>query len=129
MVTLENFRSRLQNKLFDSSISRDVTVNKLTTSTDKWGDDTVTSTVGTSVKAVLYDYLGARKAFESWGDLKDTETVAVFPYDTDIKPDYDDANTKYQVVANSSTFNVVEVVEYPYGTGNLAYAVRLARNV
>ena len=129
MVTLDNFRSRLQNKLFDSSISRDVTVITLTTSTDKWGDDTSTVSSDTTSKAVLYDYQSAAKLFESWGDLKNTETVAVFPYDTVIAADYMTSNKKYNVVANNITFNVVDVIEYPYGTGNLAYAVRLARDI
>ena len=29
----------------------------------------------------------------------------------------------------SVTFNVTEVVEYPYGGGNLAYAVRLSKQI
>lgn len=130
MVSLSDFRSRLQNRLFDSDIKSTLVVNKIATTTDKWGDlSSTTLESSTSVDAVLYDYNAARKQFESFGDFKNSNVIAVMPYDTTISSDNATNNEIYTVTYDSQTWRVVEVVEYPYGGGNLAYAVGLAREV
>lgn len=131
MVSLAKFRERLQNRLFNNDLAGTLTIKKYDTTTDKWGDATETLASSTDVTAVIYDYLSARKEFESFGEIQNSEMVAVVPYDTDIKSDSEASETDnvYKVVYGSDTFRVVEVVKYPYGGGTLAIAVRLAKEV
>lgn len=123
-ISLANFRAKLDTKLFGSTneISRDVTVYSVSGSTtDSYGDVYETYDSGTSVRAVPYNKFTFQKDFLKWGELQDGESEMAFRYDTTI------TSGSVVVDANQTTtsYEVQDIEDFPYGNGNVAIVARL----
>jgi hypothetical protein len=117
MATLASIQNKLQVKVFDK-LGSSITVKALTTSTDKWGDQTTTGTVSTAVTAVPFNFLKNVKTFNPFGVAQEGEIDMVMPYGTDIQKGY-------VVTFDSTDFDVFDVEKFPYADGNIAFLVRL----
>lgn len=117
MATLASIQNKLQTKVF-SKLGSSLTVRRLTTSTDKWGDPSTTGTSDTAVTGVPFNFLKNNKTFNPFGVAQEGEIDMVLPYGTDIiKGD--------QVIFDSVTFDVFEIEKFPYDDGNIAFLIRL----
>jgi len=117
MATLANIQNKLLVKVFNK-LGSQVTVRELTTSTDKWGDETTTSYVDTEVTGVPFYYFAQNKNYEQYGKLEEGEFDIIVPHGTSV-------STKCQILFNSKTYDVFQIEEYPYSNGNIAYLLRM----
>lgn len=122
MATLESFRSALDNKIWNASISRTVTIyGSDSVVTDSYGDEYVTFDGGVAVKAVPYNVFSYNRDFLKWGVLGDGESEMAFPYDTIIAKD--------SVIVDSndtvSSYEVLDVEDFKFGSGIVAKVARL----
>lgn len=119
MATLTSVRNALFNKIWNTGISRDVTVKTLTGSTvDDYGDVYGETYSESTSRAVPYNTFTHQRSFEAWGELQDGESDMVLPYDTTI----DEFSL---VVDDGKTFEVVDTEIFPFGSGSVATIVRL----
>jgi len=121
-ITLENFRKALDTKIWNSPVSRTVTVfSAASTATDEYGDEYPTRDAGTESKMVPYNKLSTQRDFLKWGTLNDGETEMAVPYTTTIYRDdlIVDSNTLV------SSYEVMDIEPYPYGEGDVATVLRL----
>ena len=119
VVSLESIRSTIQTRIFDD-IGSDLVIKTITTTTDKWGDATETTTASTTVKAVPYNTMYSMREYQPFGILQAGETDLVVPYNATL-------NTKDKVTYNSNDYLVQQIEELPYQGGNIAYVVRLQK--
>ena len=127
-ISIDNFRARLQSKLWsdNSPISRVVTIYTVgSTITDNYGDDYVVSTTSTTTKSIPYSKFPFQQDFLEWGELQVGQTDMVFPYDTVLDSD------SVVVDANETTasYNVVNIETFPYGNGIVAKVARLSEKL
>lgn len=119
MATLETARTALYNKIWNTGISRDVTVKTLTSSSvDDYGDVFEKTYSDSTSRAVPYETFSHQRSFEPWGTLQDGMTDMALPYTTSINKDS-------LIVDEGTTYEVVENQPYPFGDGTLAVIVRL----
>jgi hypothetical protein len=117
MATLANIQSKLQTKVFDK-LGSTLTVRSITSSSDKWGDETTTSTSDTSVVGVPFYFFSQNKNYEQYGQLQEGEFDMIVPFGTTI-------DLGYQVIFDSRTYDVFQVEKYPYADGNIALLLRM----
>jgi len=122
MSKLTTYQSKIENRIF-SSFGSDVVINTLTTSTNKWGDSTTTSTVSTSTKGVPFNYISDTSNYQPFGDLAENEMDMMLRYSVTIGCE------NYTITYDGNTYLVMKVEKYPYAGGNLAYAVRLSKQL
>ncbi len=117
MATLASIRSKLATKVFNK-LGSDVTITAVTTSTDKWGDLTTTSTTSSTVTMVPYNHIKQNKTFNPFGVANEGEFDVIMPYTTTI-------TVGMTAVLDSKTYDVFQVERFPYDDGNIAFLVRL----
>lgn len=127
-ISIDNFRARLQNKLWsdNSPISRIVTIYTAgSTITDDYGDEYIVSTTSTTSKAIPYSKFPFQQDFLMWGELQDGQTDMVFPYNTTLEND----STVVDANETTTSYNVVNIETFPYGNGIVAKVARLSEKL
>lgn len=120
MVSLSSIQANIDNKLFGGDIhSTCILYTKQSSSTNKWGDATVSFNSGSSVKVIPYNYVPAMESYEPFGDLQASESVMVFQHTVNV-------SEEDKISFDGKTFTVKEVEKYPYGGGFILKLVRVA---
>jgi len=126
MVSVLSVRNKLQAKVFDK-LGSNIILNAYTTSTsDKWGDASITYGSNVNSQAVPYNYLKDMLKWETFSDFQQGDVIIVVPYTTSVSP-----NDK--ITYDSQTWYVRQVEEFPMGDGttnyNLATGINLTRSL
>jgi hypothetical protein len=122
MAVLERVRNKLSTKVFSKLGSSLTWEAYSSSSTDKWGDRTVTYSTGVTLTAVPYNLISSRQSFEKFGNLQEGEVDLVVPYTSTI-------GVNDRITFNGVVYFVKEREEYTVSDGVVAYAVRLAKTL
>jgi hypothetical protein len=113
MATLASIRDKLESKVFGAIGSTATLAAATASSTDKWGDGSVTLAAGVSITVVPYAYLNPRVTAQPFGDLKEGEVVVVVRYSQAIGV-YD------ELTFNGFTYTVKQVEQFFFQDGVIA---------
>lgn len=120
MSQLTPFQNKILNRIFNNFGSI-ITITSLSTSTDKWGDATITSSTSVSTTGVPFNYITDTASYEAFGVLSENEMDMMLLHSEMID------THDYYIVYDSNTYIVKRIEKYPFDNGNLAYAVRLVK--
>jgi hypothetical protein len=120
MATLASIRDKLESKVFTAIGSTATLAAATASSTDKWGDATVTLGTGTSITVVPYGYLNPKVSSQPFGDLKEGEVIVVVRYSQSIGM-YD------ELTFNGTTYVVKQVEQFFFQDGVIAKQVLLTK--
>jgi hypothetical protein len=125
MSLLTDKQAIIQTRVFDK-LETSVTLTAVsTTSTDAWGDATVTSSTTTVIQSVPYSHV-TEKLFEKVGDVPSNEMMFIVPHGTVFGTG---GGLKDFITFDSNTYDILAVEKYTFVGGNLAYQVRAARRL
>lgn len=120
MSQLTTFQNKIENRIF-SAFGSNITIKTITTSTDKWGDSTTTSTVSTSTTGVPFNYISDTSNYLPFGDLSENNMDMMLRYSEIVT-----CETSL-ITYEGADYLVKKVERYPFANGNLALAVRLTK--
>jgi hypothetical protein len=124
--SLSGFRAALDNKIWNTDISREVTVYNLSSSSvDERGTVYPVYDSGTAYKAVPYNTMQFVYEQVGWGVPSEEETDMVFRYDVSIAKD----SLVVDSSGTGSSMLVRDIESYPYGNGSVATVVRLVKQL
>lgn len=122
MATLTSIREALDLKIWNSGISRTITLQNVSSSVeDAYGEEYDTLDAGTSVKAVPYNTFGFQRDFLPWGELADGQTDMALRYDADVQVNSILVDTN----DTSVTYEVIGLEDFKFGDGVAAKVARL----
>lgn len=119
MVDTTSIRNKIANKLFTGLGSTGTIYNISTSTTDKWGDATVTYSSGTSVTLVPWNYMYQKEEDNPFGELTKGEVDIAVPYGTTV-------SSGDKITYNSKDYVVRDVEKFELKDALLVIALRLA---
>jgi zinc transporter ZupT len=122
MATLASIRDKLESKVFTAIGSTAVLAAATSSSTDKWGDGSVTLAAGTNITIVPYGYISPRVSAQPFGDLKEGDVIVVVRYTQSIGV-YD------ELTFNGTTYVVKQIEQFFFQDGVIAKQVLLAKKL
>jgi hypothetical protein len=127
MATLQSVRDALDNKIWNSGISRTINVYNISSSSDdERGQTFMTySTTPVAVQVVPYNTQTFSRDIFDWGTPGSEETDMAFRYDAPI-------NGNSLIVDSSlleGSYKVSRIEKYPFGDGFVAVVTRLTKQL
>lgn len=124
MVDLTSIRTILDNKIWNSDISRTVSVHNISSSTvDDYGQPFITYDAGTSAKAVPYNTFSFQRDQLAWGLPDEGMTDMAFRYDAPLAK----GGIVVDATQTTASYYVVDIEDYKFGDGSVALIARLSK--
>ena len=120
MVNVTALQDKINTKIFDNLGSTLLMTSSVITSTDKWGDATMTSPDAISVKAVPWLHIKGRLDYQPFGDLQAGEVDMAFKHDQALA-------IGYTIVLSGNTYSINEIEEFPLADDILVKVARLRK--
>jgi len=118
MVNLANIQNRINTKVF-IGLGSDAVVSSVTTSSSsKWGDNTITYATGVTEKAVPYN-LVYPKVYEPFGTMQKGEVDVFFNHLSTV-------TLSSSIVYANKSYIVTQLEDFPLLNGTLAKLCRLS---
>jgi hypothetical protein len=118
MSLLTSIQGKIEKRIFDKLGSDVIRTPFLSSSIDKWGDATITTSTTETILAIPYNLIRDRNDYQPFGVLEKGEVIMAFKYDQTLNKDD-------KITFETKTYILKEIETFPMSGGNVLQLARL----